>query len=165
MSEQEILEQLRQIRFLQDIEDEYLQQIAAVAKVVEFPAGKVIFREGQQLSDIFLVVSGEVSLEICAAGVGCKRIMTVTEGDLLGISPLLEQTRLTATARTLGPAKTIQLNAGQIITLCEHNPRFGYEFMRRAAMAVSKRLNATRLQLLDVFGGQLPTVPEEENEA
>jgi CRP-like cAMP-binding protein len=84
--------------------------------------------------------------------------MTVGAGDLLGISPVLGQTRMTATARTVAPTQALQLNVGQILTLCEHNPRFGYEFMRRAALAVAKRLNATRLQLIDVFGAQMPDV-------
>jgi hypothetical protein len=56
----------------------------------------------------------------------------------------------------------VEINGGQIVTLCEHNPRFGYIFMRRAALAISKRLSATRMQLLDVFGTEMPTVAEEE---
>ena len=51
--------------------------------------------------------------------------------------------------------------AGQIVTMCEHDPRFGYVFMRRAALALAKRLSATRMQLLDVFGGQMPSVAED----
>ncbi len=158
MADRTLLEQLRQVRFLRDIDDEYLEQIAEVAKLVEFPAGRVIFREGERIAHFFLIVSGQVSLEICAPGVGCKRIHTVTDGDLLGISPVLEQTPLSATARTLSSTMAVQLNAGQILTLCEHNPRFGYEFMRRAALALSMRLSGTRLQLIDVFGSSLPTV-------
>ena len=74
------------------------------------------------------------------------------DGDLLGLSPLVEQSRSSATARTVTETEVIQLNAGQILTLCEHNPAFGYEFMRRAAIALSHRLSATRLQLIDVYG-------------
>jgi CRP/FNR family transcriptional regulator, cyclic AMP receptor protein len=161
MRDNDLLEKLRQVRFLQDIGDEALQQIAAVAKLVEFPVGKVIFREGEPITHFYLVVSGSVSLEICAPGLGCKRIHTITDGDLLGISPVLEQTRLTATARALSPTVAIQVNARQILTLCEHDPRFGYEFMRRAALALAMRLSATRLQLMNVFGTDLPTFPQE----
>ena len=160
MSQGTMLERLRQIRFLADVEEEHLKQIAAAAEFVQFPSGKVIFREGQQLADIYLILSGSVSLEICAPGIGCKRIMTISEGDLLGISPVLEQSHSTATARTTLPTEVIQVNASQILTMCEHDPRFGYEFMRHAAQAITQRLNATRLQLVDVYGEQLPTVKE-----
>jgi hypothetical protein len=40
------------------------------------------------------------------------------------------------------------------ISLCESDPRLGYELMRRTALALSKRLSAARLQLLDVFGAE-----------
>ena len=84
--------------------------------------------------------------------------MTVGPGELLGWSPLLEQTRLTASARTMTPVEAIELQGGQLLALCHHDPRFGYVFMRRAALALAKRLNATRMQLLDVFGADMPLV-------
>ena len=71
---------------------------------------------------------------------------------------------LTATARTIVDTTAVQINAGQVLTLCEHNPRFGYEFMRRAAVALAKRLSATRLQLLDVYGTEMPPVAESQEE-
>lgn len=163
MSENALTEQLRQFRFLQEIEDEDLSRLAAIARLVEFPAGKVLYREGQSLSNIYLILSGSASIEICAAGIGCRRIMTVDAGDLLGISPAVGQARSTGTIRTLAPMKAIELNAGQVLTLCEHNPRFGYEFMRQVAVTVSQRLNATRLQLLDVFGGEQKPGSEDAN--
>jgi CRP-like cAMP-binding protein len=165
MSENVLPEQLRQFRFLQEIDDEHLSRLAAIARLVEFPAGKVLYREGQMLSNIYLILSGSVSIEICAAGIGCRRIMTVSDGDLLGISPAVGQTRSTGTTRTLAPTKAIELNASQMLTLCEHNPRFGYEFMRQVAVAVSQRLNATRLQLLDVFGAEQKPGSDEENDS
>lgn len=163
MSNNVLPEQLRQFQFLQEIDDEHLGRLAAVARLVEFPADKVLYREGQAVSNIYLILSGSVSIEICAAGIGCRRIMTVSDGDLLGISPAVGQSRSTGTVRTLAPTKAIELNASQVLTLCEHNPRFGYEFMRQVAVAISQRLNATRLQLLDVFGAEQK--PDSEGES
>lgn len=161
MSDTVTLEQLRQIRCLQEIDENFLGQIAALARLVEFPAGKVLYREGQPLSNIYLILSGSISIEICAAGIGCRRIMTVGPGDLLGITPAVGHSLSTGTTRTLAPTQAIELNAGQVLTLCEHNPRFGYEFMREVALAIAQRLNATRLQLLDVFGGEQKSDSEE----
>ncbi len=156
-----LVDVLREVAFLGGIDEEYLGQIAAVARKVEFPEGKVIFREGEPATDIFLITRGTVSLEICAPGFGCRRIMTVGQGELLSWSPVLEQTRLTATARVLSPTTAVQISGNQIVALCEHNPRFGYEFMRRAALALAKRLSALSMQLMDVYGTQLPSVPRE----
>jgi CRP-like cAMP-binding protein len=156
MNKQELLEALRGVTFLYGITDEHLEKLAQVARMVQTDEGKVIFREGEPASNIYLIVSGTVSLEICAPGVGCRRVLTAGAGELLGWSPVLEQVRLTSTARAITPVKLIEINGGQIIAMCEHDTRFGYTFMRRSALALAKRLNATRLQLLDVFGQQLP---------
>ena len=165
MSENVLLEQLRQFQFMQEIDDEHLNRLAAIARLVEFPKDKVLYREGQAVSNIYLILSGSASIEICAAGIGCRRIMTVSAGDLLGISPAVGQARSTGTIRTLAAMKAIELNASQVLTLCEHNPRFGYQFMRQVAQAISQRLNATRLQLLDVFGDEQKAGSERENDS
>ena len=104
-----------------------------------------------------MVVFGNVSLDICASGVGCKRVMTIGPGEILGWSALLEQTRMTATARTLEITRRGRNSTPhRYLMLCEKDLEFGYEIMRRTMLALAKRLSATRMQLLDVYGSQLP---------
>jgi CRP/FNR family cyclic AMP-dependent transcriptional regulator len=153
----QILDILRSLRFLHGIGDEALSTIASVAELREVPAGSVVFREGQSDSHIYLVVSGAVALEIRLTGRDPKRIQTVGAGELLGWSPVLGQISMTATARAVDPTKLIAVDATQLATYCEHNAKFGFEFMKRTALALATRLSATRLQLLDVYGHQLPT--------
>lgn len=156
-----VTDALRQLQFLRDLPDELIQQLACCGQICDYPSGAVIFRQGDEATTMHLVVSGRIALEICAPAVGCKRILTVSEGELLGWSPVLEHSRLTATARALVVAQTVALNGSQVLAICDQNPQFGYAFMKRAALALAKRLNATRLQLLDIYGGQMPPVPDE----
>jgi CRP-like cAMP-binding protein len=156
MTEAALLEMLRQSRFLEGVGPEDLTRLAAVARLEEYPPGALLFREGQRLSHIFLVAEGNVALEICLPGQGCKRIQTVGPGELLGWSPILDQSPMTATARALGAARLIALDAPQVLAQCSHNLAFGYALMRRTALALASRLNGTRLQLLDVYRHELP---------
>jgi len=150
-----LLPTLRSLHLLEEFPDDQLLQLAGICRTDQIPAGAVIFRQGDEGSTIYFVCEGTVSLEICAPGVGCRRILTVAPGELLGWSPLLGQERMTATARTLSASKVIAVDARQILAICNQNPRFGYEFMKRTAKAIAQRLNATRLQLLDVYGGEM----------
>lgn len=159
MNKQMLIENLREVRFLHDVEQEHLERIAEVAELVNYDSNKVIFRDGDQAESVYFVVRGGVLLEMCSPGVGCKRILTLGPGDLLGWSALLERTRLTATARTIDATRLIKVHGGLLLTLCDHNPRFGYEIMHRTSLALSKRLQITRIQLLDLYGGLTPTVP------
>jgi CRP-like cAMP-binding protein len=152
MNGSSLVEALRATEFLRGISDEHLVLLAAVSQLAVFPAGQTIFREGDLAADALLITEGRVSLEVCGPGTGCRRILTVSQGELLGWSPLLQQARLTATARAMTPTTAIRIPAGPAITLCESDPRLGYELMRRTALVLSKRLSAARLQLLDVFG-------------
>ena len=161
MTEPSVTDTLRGIQFLRELSDELLDQLAAMARVAQYAPETVIFRQGEAASTLHLIISGNVSLEICAPGVGCKRILTIGPGELLGRSPVLEQGTLTATARTISEVRTVSFSGPQILAICEQNPRFGYEFMKRAALALAKRLSATRLQLLDVFGTQMPAATDE----
>lgn len=161
MSSQEMLDILRGVRFLHDIpdHDQYLGSIASIAEVREVPAGAVLFREGQTHPYIYLVIHGAVALEIWVSERTIKRMETVGDGELLGWSPALAQpAAMTATGRALQPTWLIAIDAAQLEALCEHNPRFGFEFMRRTAQALAHRVAALRLQLLDVYREEIPTV-------
>ena len=158
MSKNLLIKTLRELRFLHGIAEDHLQQLAEIAELKDFDEEDVLFREGEPAEDMFLVVYGSVSVEICSTGVGCKRILTVGPGELLGWSALLEQSRLTATARALKMTRLVELNAGKLLTICERDPLFGFEIMRRTALALAKRLSATRMQLIDVYGSQMPPV-------
>ncbi len=161
MSETDVRTALRESEFMRGFPDVQLDKMVTIASLVIFREGDLVFKEGELAADVYVVVSGSVALEICGPATGCRRILTVGKGDLLGWSPVLEQKRLTATARTLHETEAVRINASQLLTLFEHDPRFGFEFMRRAALALAKRLSATRLQLLNVYGSEMPKAPEQ----
>lgn len=151
----DLMNDLRNLQVLEGLPDNMLVPLAVAASVVELPAGTVIFRQGDAAQTLYLLVSGQVGLELCTPGGGCKRILTVGDGELLGWSPALGQQRMTATARALTDVRAIVIDGQQLLAECEQNPRLGYEFMQRAALALAKRLSATRLQLLNVYGEQM----------
>jgi CRP-like cAMP-binding protein len=159
MSKNVLTETLQEIRFLQDMAPEQLEEIANIAQIRDFDEYDVVFREGELAENMYLVMFGIVSLEICAPGPGCRQILTLGPGELLGWSSLLGD-RYTARARTPQGARLLQINVPQLMRICDRDPQFGYELMRRTAVALAKRLSATRMQLLDVYGEHLPVVQE-----
>lgn len=163
MAEIDKRETLRQMEFLEDVSDENLERLVALANVVEFPARATIFREHERAKDVYLVVSGEVSLAICAPRVACRQIGTVQHGELMGWSPLFGRLRLSDTAVAITPVVALAFDGGQLLELCHQHPEFGFDFMRRAAQVLVQRLNATRLLLLETAGMRLPEVQIESD--
>jgi CRP-like cAMP-binding protein len=154
-------ETLSGLCFLQGLADEHLQHLAALAVVKDVPAGAVVFREGEASTHVYLPLEGRVALEIRGPR-GMVRLHTVGTGELLGWSPLLGPAGpMTATARALGPCRLLALHAPQLLALAEHNPKLGMELLRRTALALARRLDATRLHLLDVFRDDLTVVTDQ----
>lgn len=159
--DQEVLEALRGLSLDPPPPPHYLDQLAGIAELVDFPENAVVFREGDEPLHVYLVVSGAVALEYRIPGQPAKRIHTVGEAELLGWSPVLGGERMTATARTLRPTRAVRIDGAKARALCAQDPRFGCEFMRQTAVALAQRLRATRLQLLDVYRHELPAAPDD----
>jgi CRP-like cAMP-binding protein len=127
-------------------------KLAALCKPEEIAEGSVLFEEGSANPWLYVIVEGRVGLEMCVTARGCTRILTLERGDLLAWSAILGDGRMTATAIALLPTKVLKASAADLSALCEADHDFGYEWMRAMAIALSKRLAATRLQLLDLYG-------------
>lgn len=142
---------LKTLRTTAGMPDEMLSELASLATVCTFPAGTVVFREGAICPDLYLVQSGFVALDMFVPGRGAVRVFSVGEGELLGWSPLLADGKMTATATVVEPLSAVVIPGKPLRALCERNHDIGYRMMQQVALALSQRLVATRLQLLDLF--------------
>ena len=163
MSEQVNLDTLRRSTFFQNVADDHLAPLAEISRIVEYPTKKTMFGEFDQANDVYIIVSGEVSLVVCEPKVGCRQLTTVHTGELLGWSPLLKRGRMSATAVTLTPTKAIVIDGEKLTDLCKKEPSLGCEFMTRTAQVLAERLFATRVQLLELSGVHLPQVTLESD--
>jgi CRP-like cAMP-binding protein len=153
-----VLDTLDGLTFCRDFPEEYRKRIASAGQVREYPAGAYIFREGQSSSHVYLVAEGEVGLEVTLPDHEPAQLQTAGPGELLGWSPVLGLGLMTASARTLTPCRLVAIDADRIRGLSREDPLFGIEFLRRTAIALARRLNATRLQLLKASGNELQAV-------
>jgi CRP-like cAMP-binding protein len=142
---------LQEISFLRDFAYEQLKQIADISQLRSFNKNEVLFDEGQRADNLYLVVTGSVLLEVGGADIGCKHILTIEKGELFGWSSQTEDRRYAAKAVATEPLQVVQIDGARMRNICDSDPRFGYEFLRRTMSALSKRLVATWKQLADVY--------------
>ncbi len=133
-----------------------LKVIAGCASNVKFDAGEFLFREGRPADAFYLIRYGKVSVEFFAPGRGPITIHTPDEGDVVGWSWLYPPYVCTHDTRALLLTRAIAFDARCLRGKCDADPRLGYELMRRFAHIVHDRLEGTRLQLLDLYGGGSP---------
>ena len=83
---------------------------------------------------------------------GCVTVQTVGPGEMAGFSWLLGPHRWQFDGRAVGRVHAVELDGTCLRAKCDADPRLGYELMQRFARLATRRLQATRLQLLDVYG-------------
>jgi CRP/FNR family transcriptional regulator, cyclic AMP receptor protein len=143
---------LREHKFFADLAPDQLALIAGCAANVAFPEGAFLFREGDPADMFYLIRIGKVSLEVSAPGHGALTVQTLANGDVAGFSWLLQPHRWEFDGRAVARVLAIRMDGACLRAKCERDPALGYELMRRFSGLAVARLQATRLQLLDVYG-------------
>jgi CRP-like cAMP-binding protein len=138
--------------FFRDLRPADLQLIAGCASNVHFEAGEYVFRAGDPADSFHLIRHGKVALEVFSPERGPITILTVGEGEVLGWSWLVPPYRKQFDARAVEPTRATAFDGVCIRRKCDEDPRLGYELLKRFAQVIGQRLQAARLQLLDVYG-------------
>ena len=143
---------LAQHPFFQDIAPAHRQLMAGCAANVRFPAGADLFREGNAADQFYLLRHGRVALQVFIPAQGRITIETIEAGDVLGWSWLFPPYRWHFDAQALELTRAIAFDGECLRAKCDDDHDLGYTLMQRFARIMMQRLQATRLQLLDVYG-------------
>jgi len=138
--------------FFKDLDERYLKLVAGCAKNVRFVEGETIFREGDEADQFYFIREGLVAVELMVPQRGFSTLQTVGEGDVLGWSWLMPPYRWRFGARALQPTRAMAFDGKCLRGKCEEDHDLGYELLKRFTFVVTERLEATRLQLLDLYG-------------
>jgi CRP/FNR family transcriptional regulator, cyclic AMP receptor protein len=151
MNSTSLLEALEHHPFVHAFPRPHIEAMARLAQDVSFERDQIIFREGDDFHQFCLLRSGRVALEIVTQG-QALRVQTMTAGDVFSWSAVLMGKGKYFQARALEPTKVLAFEGADLIALCKQDPAFGFEFIYRLLGVVSGRLQATRLQLMDIYG-------------
>lgn len=129
-------------------------KLAGIGTIEELHAGTTIFREGDASAAVYLVAEGLLSLSMRLPGRPEATLLTLGPGEMAGWSALTSGACVAATGRAVERIVLIRLPRDELLALCDQDHDIGYALMRLALGEVARRLQETRLQLLDIFGAQ-----------
>lgn len=121
-----------------------------MASEVNFSSGELIFQEGDQSSLFYLLISGNVALEVHPAG-RPVRVSTLVAGEVLGWSSVSGDPGKQFQARALEDVHALAFDGARLRHACEEDYAFGFWFLRALLNVMSDRLHAIRAQLLDIY--------------
>jgi len=151
MHTENLTEILRQHPFLAGLSETHMQVLIGCASNVRFAEGAPLIHEGEIANKFYLVRAGRIALETDVNARGKIRIQTVGPGDVLGWSWLISPYRWHFNALAVADVRAVALDGECLRKKCEDDRDFGYEMLSRFSQVMERRLEATRIQLLDLY--------------
>jgi CRP/FNR family cyclic AMP-dependent transcriptional regulator len=146
----QILAAVMEHPFVEGMTPEHCETLASMARRVHYSTGDIIFREGDEKHEFFLVISGRVALEMQVQN-KMLRVHEVEGGDQIGWSAVIVGRGKHFQARVLEPVDALAFDGYALLERCRSDTGFGYKIMHRLLGVVSNRLQAARLQVLDMY--------------
>jgi CRP-like cAMP-binding protein len=143
---------LKEHPFLEGMDEKHIRLLVGCASNVVFKAGEYIFREGEEADKFYFIRHGKVLVETFIPQKGPVIIRSRHEGEIFGWSWLVPPYKWHFDARAVELTRAIALDGKCLRGKCEEDHDLGYEIMKRFALIIAERLEATRLQLLDIYG-------------
>ena len=148
----ELRDLLAEQPFMKGLQAPFLDLLAGCARNVRFKADEYIIREGRAADQFYLLTRGRVAIEIHAPHKGPVPVQTVEAGEVLGWSWLVAPYQWRFDGRAVEDVTALALDGACLRGKCEKEHELGYELLKRFAAVITQRLEATRLQLLDLYG-------------
>jgi CRP-like cAMP-binding protein len=111
-----------------------------------------LFKEHDEARRFFIIDDGIMALEAIRPARPATTIQTLGPGDLLGLSWRLTPHRWMWTARAMTDVRLAVFDAAIMRAACEFDARLDRLMWEIVAREASKRLQHTRVQLLDLYG-------------
>jgi CRP-like cAMP-binding protein len=133
------------------LERETRARLAALGTVKPIAGGQQLVREGETATELGILLSGRVGLRMRVPERGAVTILTVEPGDVIGWSALVPPHRSTSTAVVLVGGEMAVFDAAVLRSELATDAQLAAQLYPLLLAAVSRRLDATRFQLLDLF--------------
>ena len=126
-------------------------KLAEMGRLVEVAAGEALMREGEPSDYLAIVLEGRVGLRVRVPERGQVTILTVEPGDVVGWSAVVPPYRATSTVVALVRTELAHFDGPMLREKLANDPELAAELYPVLLSAVARRLEGTRLQLLDLF--------------
>lgn len=146
----------KQTDIFSDLSPAQLEAIQALCSEQRCNAGDVIFEENANSDELYVIVQGEMDIQVDPslvgdAGVqptGPVTINTLRRGQNFGEVALVDQGLRSATARcAANNTVLLVIPRDKLIALCDADPQLGYRMMRNLAADLALKMRSADLRI------------------
>ena len=139
---------LKKINFLKDLPDSILEKIGSIAQLESFDEESILFRQNQEQTLLYMLVSGKVFLNSRAASGKSLTLDEVSAGRTFGVSALMGESSSTFTAICAETSSIITISGEQMRKLFEQDFEIGYTLMLKVVEIFKSRMEMHTRQFL-----------------
>jgi CRP-like cAMP-binding protein len=154
-----MLATIRTEPFFDGIPDQELAILADCGETREYPTGTWLMRQHTPANHFYLLTDGLVTLKALIPQRGVITLETLGTHEPLGWSWLVPPYHWHYDAHTLEPTSALVFDAARLRREMEADHELGYQLQHRVIDVLAQRLQASRLQSLDLYsmpGGSWP---------
>jgi CRP-like cAMP-binding protein len=156
-----VTELLKRSELFAGLTPDQVEHIAALGQEETHTAGKVIIREGDPSSEIYVICNGMVEVEVSTVTIPdvpgppqLSSIVRLGQGQMFGEMGLVDRGARSATVRCVEDGTTLcTISHQDLWALCDGDHHIGYIIMRNIASDLSFKLRHRNLQV-GLSGGQ-----------
>ncbi|NEB76373.1 cyclic nucleotide-binding domain-containing protein [Streptomyces sp. SID14478] len=131
---------------------EHRDRLQDLAREVTFAARVRLFNEGQHADRFWILRSGAVALDLHVPGRNPAVIETLGPGRLVGVSWLIAPYTWQLGASAVRTVSAAEFDAVAVRSRCRSDPELGAAVALWTAQVLHRRLHASRVRLLDLYG-------------
>ncbi len=161
---------ISQHRLLKVLDEASQEQLAGIANLRDYAAAEVLYHEGEDATDVWVVVTGQVELiKLTTKGHEFMIELAIPQ-DLFGAVFYAECPRYPVTAVAMQPARVMHFPIREMHDLLAHNPRLMKEVLADTCLRlchaqhmrgltiedVPKRIAGALVYLFEKFGPEIP---------
>lgn len=148
------VDSLKRVELLVGLTDEQLAHVAEISQQRFCDAGEVIVREREPSSEIYIIHSGNVQVDLATgritaetlAAPGPQTLITLGQGQIFGEMSLIDMGPRSATVRcTSDGTELYVIRRNDFVRLCDQDTDIGYKVMRNLAADLSFKLRHRNL--------------------
>jgi CRP/FNR family cyclic AMP-dependent transcriptional regulator len=143
---------LRGLALFDGLTESEIRRIAALCSVESFKKGSCIIEDQTPGSDLYVVVSGRVDIQLESITPQCDvTISTVGPRQIFGELALIDSELRSAKATCVEDADIVIINGEKLKNLFKENHRIGYVVMTNIAKTICSRIRQTNRKLLNAM--------------
>jgi len=152
MSTDRLLAGLKQSRVFHELGAASLASLAAAGSVVELEAGEIIVEEGQAVTDLFVVIDGELEVFLPKTDSRLTRIRVAraAPGDCIGEYSFVDKNPASASVAAKSASEVFRISHAEFQRKLDDDPDIGRNVYRNLLRLLVARLRQDN-ELLDLF--------------